>query len=176
MEKFFRKTFIWKSEEKTRKLPISRFCLIKLLICLVTSLKRLILTGNSHWLITLIKRLIQIGNFQEFSHYFQNNSFKRSLWVASSEMLIVFVTSEFKFIGHRWQDQNKNAFDKNCCIKCDEPCGQEEPSVVPRGLDKLIKYIDFTHDERLRLHLSDIEKKDIYQWNETLGRYCSNNI
>ena len=96
-----------------------------------------------------------------------NSSFKRSSWVASSEILIVFITLEFKLIGHRWQDQNKNACDKNCCIKCHDPkCGQEEPSVVPRGLDKLIKYIDFTHDERLRLYLSDSEKKDNYQWNE----------
>ena len=50
------------SEEKTRKLPVKRFCLIKLLIYLVTSLKRLILTGN----------------FREFNHYLWNGLFNRS--------------------------------------------------------------------------------------------------
>ena len=59
-------------------------------------------------------------------------------------------------------NQNNNVFSENCCIKCrDLKSGQEELSVVTRGLDKLIQYSDFIQDERLRLYLSDSEKNGV---------------
>ena len=42
------------------------------------------------------------------------------------------------------RNQNNNVYDENFCIKCcDLKSGQEELSVVTRGLDKLIQYSDF---------------------------------
>ena len=41
-------------------------------------------------------------------------------------------------------NQNNNVFDEDFCIKCcDLKSGQEELSVVTRGLDKFIKTSDF---------------------------------
>ena len=55
-----------------------------------------------------------------------------------------------------------NIFDKTSCIKCrNRKCGQEEQYVVSRRLDKLMQYIDFTQDERLRLYLSESEKNSV---------------
>ena len=58
--------------------------------------------------------------------------------------------------------QNNDIFDENCCIKCLDPkSGQEELSVITRGLDKLTQYSDFIQDKRLRLYLLDSEKNGV---------------
>ena len=59
-------------------------------------------------------------------------------------------------------NQNNNFFDENFCIKCcDLKSGQEELSVVTRGLDKLIQYSDFKMRDLLPLYLSDSEKNGV---------------
>ena len=58
--------------------------------------------------------------------------------------------------------QNTDIFDENCCIKCRNPkSGQEELSMVTRGLNKSIQYSDFIQDQRLRQYLLDSEKNGV---------------
>ena len=64
-------------------------------------------------------------------------------------------------------NQNNSAFDESCCLSTDLKSGQEELSVVTRGLDKSVQYGDFIQDERLQLYLSDSEKNGV-----TIKIYC----
>ena len=59
-------------------------------------------------------------------------------------------------------NQNNNVFDEDFYIKCcGLKSGQEELSVVTKGLDKLVQYSDFKMRDLLRLYLSDSEKNGV---------------